>query len=221
MNPAEIRIAYLDDGTPYDDVTGEILDATSPEVQLLMDAHPPNEEIKARWDVQDEQSAEWCLERLGEIDGEIAFWAAKKKAITKQIDTMIAEREKRRAWWHVRFGSSLVAFAKSTLGKTKTRRFVNGTVSFRKSAGRREILRHADAKEFVRRWRPDLIRVVEEPVRLSDIDEAIAAAVKATDDQDYTRPDWLYHEGEKTNVKIDTLVPAALATNAPKEIASA
>jgi len=215
--PAEkVTIAYLDDGTPYDALTGEILDPTSPGVQLLMADHPADEAIVQRFEVCDEDGAEWCLEKLGDIEGEIRFLVEKRSRLIANIDAMLALRERRRAWWHLRFGGTLVEFAKRTLGKTKTRRFVHGSVSFRESAGRREVLRPDDAKEFVRRWRPDLVRVVEQPVRLADIDAAIEAAVLATDDEAYRRPDWLLFEGRKTHTKIDTGSAAALAIGAPK-----
>lgn len=201
----DLKVAYLDDGTPYDAVTGEILDPTLPSVQLAVAAQPADASVAERFEVRDDDGAEWCLETLGKIEGEINYLNKKKRVQVENIDKLLRERERRIAWWHVRFAGSLAEYAKRTLAKTKTRVFVNGKVSFRDTPGRREILRPDDAKAFVRRWRPDLIRVVEQPVRLADVDAAIEAAVKATDDADaYARPSWLLVEGKRTSTKIDT-----------------
>lgn len=199
-----LKIAYLEDGTPYEVETGEILDPQNPDVQLAMDANPPPQAIADRFEVQDEDGAEWVLERLSEIDATLAALEARKAAVVRQMEAIIKEARRRRDWWHVRFAGSLIDFARSTLGKTQTRRFTHGTISFRKAKGRREILLPDEAAAFVERWRPSLIRRAVLPVRLSDIDAAIETAVLETEDEGYRRPAFLLIEGEKTNTKIDT-----------------
>lgn len=213
-SPLGLKIAYLDDGTPFDDQTGEILDPSSPAVILAMEASPPPAAVSIRFEVTDDDGAEWALEKLQDIDGELAYLEAKKAAVVANIDALIRVRERRRQWWFLRFAGSMAEHAKRRLAETrakgKTYQLQNGKVSFRESAGRREILLADEAAAFVDRWRPDLIRRTVLPVRLSDIDAAIKAAVEETDDPVYLRPSFLLVEGKKTSTKIETGIKQAL-----------
>lgn len=205
-----IKVGYLDDGTPFNEDTGEILDLASPDVLMAVQNQPAAAEVRQRWEVTDDEGAEWCLKRLGDLEATVVKIKAQREAIMRNFDKLLAEADRRIKWWHYRFAGSLVEFAKATLGKTKTRRWAHGSVSFRESKGRREILSMEAAQEFVERWKPELIRRTVLPVRLSDIDAAIQAATEATEDPAYLRPAFLLIEGQKTNTTIKTGIANSL-----------
>ena len=201
--PPGLKIEILDDGTPIDAESGEVLDPASPEVIAAVAALPVE-----RFAVDSEDAAEWVLEKRAEVESEVAALTQRRDAILANFDAMLAQRRRRLQWWEFRFASDLVGFARRTLGKGKTRQFAHGKVSFRATPGSTAILDDAAALAFVRAWRPDLIKVVES-VNVTAVKAAIAAANAAVEGDDYSDPPWLKTSGPGESVKIETGVGLA------------
>lgn len=198
-------LEWMEDGTPFNPETGEIYDPTDQAVIDYTLAHNDADTIKA-FRVDSVESAEWALQKRGDVEAEIVALEAQREAITRNINNLINQRRRRLAWWDWRFLDDLVTFARSQLKKTKTAQFVHGKVSFRSSKGSRAILFDDQALAFVRRWAPDKIKVVES-VNLTAIDAAIKAANEATESTDYDAPPFVASTGPKETVTVETGLP--------------
>jgi len=203
-------LEVLEDGTVIDVRTGEVVDPNDADLMTALATLPVPAAVAEKWEVQDEDGAEWALDLLSKVDAEIAVLKARRSAVLDRFDAQIRQAEARRNWWHLRFAHALTRYAKRTLSKGKTRLFENGKVSFRQSTGRREITDPALALAFVQRWAPDTLRVEYKPVRLADIEAAIEKAVEATEDEVYRSPSFVHVEGPKENVTIETGITKAI-----------
>ena len=165
MSTAERITAVDSDGFTYDIETGEVLGC---------------EGVADAWRCESSEDADLALEIRSKIEGDLAGVSARLKAVTEQLHALRRQHERRLAWWEWRFGSALIAFARTQLhGRARTVRFGWGSVSFRRTAGSRQIVDMAGAVEWVRLYRPDLVQVTER-VNLSAIDEAQQAATEVT-----------------------------------------
>lgn len=87
--------------------------------------------------VRDMPSAEWVLEKMQMADSEIAAVEMRLAAIQEQMESILADRRRRRNWLQTRFGAELEAFAREALDGAKQRSLKTpfGTMGFRHVAG--------------------------------------------------------------------------------------
>lgn len=105
------------EGYVYDLDTGECLGPQTP---------------SPKWQCDSPEKAEWVLEKLQTVDSEITALEARKAALTKNLDTMIGEQQKRRDSLMFRFSNELAEVGRQNLpaGK-KTWTCPYGSVAFR------------------------------------------------------------------------------------------
>lgn len=108
------------DGYVIDNETGEILGLT-----------------KSTFEVTDEKSADWVLEKIMDAEVEIARNDIKRKAILENLDTQDADQRRRIEFLKWKFGPQLERFANKELAnaKTKTWKGTFGKLSFRTIKG--------------------------------------------------------------------------------------
>jgi len=153
------------DGWLYDPETGEVVGRADVPEAFVVDT---------------QEKAEWVLELRSRIEGDLAGVEARLRAVTQQLEAIRRRHVRRLAWWDWKFSSSLIGFARSCLtGKARTARFGWGSVSFRRTPGTTQICDNAAAVEFVRTWRPELVRVVES-VTVKAVAEAKETALRET-----------------------------------------
>ena len=196
-------IAIDDDGTPFDQTTGEILDPADPEVRALVVGQDACQ-LAAR--ITTPEEAERALERLARIDANILALRAGLDAITRNVNARIGAEQRRRDWWEFRYRPDVIEVARSMLGRTKTALFTFGRVSFRKSAGTSSIKDMDAAVAYVRQWDPAKVRVVES-VTVTAIKEAMQAEAEALDEP-AAPPPCLEFSGPRESVTIDTGIKA-------------
>lgn len=93
--------------------------------------------------VEDEGSATWLMEKLSEMDGELAGLAERRSALVSNIDSMIADVTRSREGMEYRYGPELIEFASRNLPESKSGRVIKktwtcpfGKVSFKDKAPR-------------------------------------------------------------------------------------
>lgn len=192
--PSEL-IAYLDDGTPYDPETGEILERTEETSAAIVP-----------FKIDTDDGADWALEKRASVEGEILALESERDRINRNIDRLVLMRRRRLDWWNFRFENELVSYARRKLAtiKGKTVLFIHGKVSFRSSKGSRSIIDQSAADAFVQRWAPSRIKVKVLPVNLTDIEAAAKAANEATESNEYDRLPFVVGTGPQEKATIDT-----------------
>lgn len=113
--------------------------------------------------VEDMASAEWVLERMAEVDGDILGLEARLAAITDQMGAMVRDRKNRREWLDRRFGAELEHFAAGELlgAKTRTLKTPYGSLSFRTSPGSIKVVNEEGALEWAKAHCPEAVKVKE------------------------------------------------------------
>ena len=202
---ADPRVGFLEDGTPYDTHTGEILAPDSPLLAGI--------EIEADKPVDEREAVEQLLERRGYLTSKVEALKARKAILVANMDAQIADVNRRLRWWEIRFSGPVVAFARKMLtGRSRTAQFDQGSVSFRKTSGTTAILQMDAAVEFVRRYRPDLVRV-EVSVNVTAIKEAVKTAREQAlemgdspedTDKAFDRLPFIAKSGEGESITINT-----------------
>lgn len=140
------RIVTSHDGWSTDEETGEIVGY---------------EHLPQRFEIKDEESADWVLELRSRLEGEVVGLEARRDALVRQVNAMIGERHRQLAWWDWRFRPGLIEFARKCLkGATvRTKKFAWGQVAFRKSQGTREIIDQNAAIGYVQGIAPELVKI--------------------------------------------------------------
>lgn len=184
-----------DEGFIYDPVTGEVI------------GHEIEDSQEEVFRVDTRERAEWVLEKLMRLD---AAWLAiemRQKAIGKNILRQQGEINRRIAWWELRFRSELIEFSKTLFTKkTKTAVFDHGIVSIRENKGNNKIIDREAAVAYVKKWAPELIKIVpaEESVGVTEV--IAARAIEQTFLELETEPSlgFLVSSGPNEQAKIDT-----------------
>ncbi len=119
---------------------GFIIDAETGEVLGL---------AKAEFQVTDEKSADWVLEKIMDAEVAIARNDIKRRAILDNIDTQDFEQRRRIEFLKWKFGPQLESFAAKQLenAKTKTWKGTFGKLSFRSTKGGLRVVDAATALE--------------------------------------------------------------------------
>lgn len=163
----ERQTAVDADGWRYDVESGEVLGRA---------------DVAGDWTIDSDERAEWALELLSKLEGEIVGIDARIAAVTKQLTAMRRERERRVEWWRYRFQAPLIEFARSRLsGRKRSVKFGWGTVAFRRTKGSHWITDMEAAIEFAKTWLPSAIKV-KRSVNVGDILEARRVAEKEVEE---------------------------------------
>lgn len=185
--PGERNIAVTDDGYLYDIDTGEVLGlADLPEL----------------FEVRDEDSANWVLEKRAAIEAGIVARTALLEAAQRNIQALINAERRKLSYWDFRFSPSLTKWAKTMLtGKSKTLQLAQGKIAFRATKGSSSIINDEAAIAFAQDYLPSAIKR-KEWVTVTDALKAIEAAKQATGED--IRPDWIVSTGPSESVTIST-----------------
>lgn len=157
----ETAESVLIDGLWTDPETGEVLAL----------------ERKPDFQVTDDESAEWVLERILNAEAEKARLEMKKRAIVENLDRQIAAAQRRIDGLHYRFDSDLEHYAMTALDgqSTKTLKLAYGTLSFRNVKGGLRLAEGADAKRLALDWAKHLgiksAVVTKEEFQISKLDK--------------------------------------------------
>lgn len=168
--PATRENVIHEDGFRIDAETGEVLD--------LYD-YPANVGAKLAntlggqpWQPETHDDADWLLEKMSVIDGDILALEARKEALVRHMDAQIAGKRRRRDFLVWRFGPALAEFARRTLESTgnkgRTVHLTHGTVGFRKSRATVQILDMDAAVKWAEANAPDAL-IVTKKVNKTDI----------------------------------------------------
>lgn len=124
-----------------------------------LDTIPEEIEFSEGFRVCDEASADWCLERMQELDLLRNAEELRKAAIVANIDTRIAQIDRRRAWLQTRFGPQLAEWAKANLPKRgKTVTLDHGKIAFRTTQGSIEVTDMVAAVAWAKKNFPDAVK---------------------------------------------------------------
>lgn len=138
----------LIDGLWTDPDTGEVLEIDrKPDFQIV-----------------DDESAEWVLERFMNAELDKARIQAKRKALIENLDKQEADADRRIAGLHWRFGSDLEHYAATALEgqKTKTLKLAYGSLSFRSVKGGLRVNDKSAALVWAKGFCPEAIKTTEE-----------------------------------------------------------
>lgn len=151
------------DGYLIDSRTGEVLEYVG----------------RPEFHVTDDGSAEWVLERRGEIEADLAAILARREAILANLDRLEREQAARLKAWDWRFAGELEQFARGRLegGRKRTWQCPFGSVAIRKTPARWTWADAPDAKERAVDWadrhHPQLVvETVERKVPLDRLKDA-------------------------------------------------
>lgn len=173
------------DGMIFDTETGECLGATKPEFH-----------------VTDEKSAEWVMSKVFALDAEILAYESRLKALSENLGTMKAEKERQRAGLLYRFGPELEHFAKENLPKgKKTWTCPYGSVSFRTTHPRLDVVDEALAVAFCKTYAPEAVKVKESVLKSLIPDRVQAELAAAQNETGQTFGFELVAGGESTTIK--------------------
>lgn len=127
--------------------------------------------------VEDEGSATWLMEKLSEMDGDLAGLAAQRAALVANVDSMIADVVRARDGMEYRYGPELVEFAGRNLPESKSGRTIKktwtcpfGKVSFKDKAPRLVVVDAEKAIEWAKAvgW-DDAIKVTPDSFLVSGV----------------------------------------------------
>lgn len=168
--------AVLVDGVWYDAETGEA---------LSLDAKPG-------FQVTDEASADWVLERIMNAETEKARLETKRRAVIENLDRQVADAQRRVDGLHYRFDNELAHYAAGELEgkKTRTLNLAYGRLSFRTVKGGLRVKDQDEALEWARQECPEAVAVklsfsisaVPEPMK-----EGLAARLAGSGADDLAR----------------------------------
>ena len=193
-------VEWTEIGVPYNPDTGEIV---SKEELEKWGIEVPN----LPFSIHDDDSAEWALEKLAKYDAAHAALEARLDALSRNLKSMMADIDARRAWWRTRFAPQLESYAAAKISDakaaglkpTKTVKFAWGRVSFRSTKGTNTITkeRMADAVAWMEEVDPDKVKV-EKKVNVTDV----LATLKAEGVK--IKPPWIESTGPRENCEINT-----------------
>lgn len=126
--------------------TGEVVGQERPEFQ-----------------VTDEASAEWVLERIMNAEADAARDRLKLKAVAERLEAAIKASEQRAEWFRNRYGTELEEFARGRLedAKTKTLKLTWGSISFRTVKGGLRVSDPEAALAWAKQYAPESVKVSE------------------------------------------------------------
>lgn len=182
----EPRNIVLQDGLWIDADTGEVVGLAEP------------------FQVTDEDSANWVLEKLLNAEADIARERMKLRAVEERAQANIKRHERRVEWLKARFGPELEAYAAQALEgkKSRTLSLLFGKLAFRKKAGGLRLADEALALEWAKKHCPDAVKVTE-AFRISAIPAEEATRLTGLD-QEVLDVTGLRYEGPSETFSIST-----------------
>jgi hypothetical protein len=143
---------------------GYIVDSESGEVVGVFPA-PGEVEVPAgatRFEVADQEGAEWVLKRLAEAESGLAAVEARRAALNANLDAMAAEHRARIKFLEWRFGPELGAWAaRAAAPGKKSVTTAWGRVGFRRAGGRIVPRDPEAALAWAREHAPEAVKVAE------------------------------------------------------------
>lgn len=150
------------DGYHVDLATGEVLD----HADLMLLGQNSAGDVHVHQDgsyfvVHDMASAEWVMDKLQQLDADLASVQARRLAQLHALGAQERKLEDKRTWLMTRFGAELQAFAHQELmgKKTKTLATGYGKLSFRITPGRVVVTDMAAAVTWAEGAQPDAVKV--------------------------------------------------------------
>jgi hypothetical protein len=154
-----------------------------------------------RFKIESQESADWTLEKRAEIESNIVAIRVRRRAVNEHLKSLEDALIRRLSWWEFRFGSELIAYARTLLkGKSRSVQFAYGKVAWRVTKGRNEILSPTEAIEYVKLYAPEKVKIKESV----DIAGVLAAIERAREAGDEDKPNWFVQSGPDENVTIST-----------------
>lgn len=176
------------DGIVYDAETGEVLGT-----------------VKPKFEVNDQESAEWVFKKLLDADAELAALAARKKALLENLGAMERNVQQRRDGLLYRFAPELENFARENLPKGKrTWTCPYGSVSFRATSGGIKVLDDALALEVAQtEGMQNAIKVTEafRVSQLTDVQKELIVSKFESHDSRWARAFAKTDPGESATIK--------------------
>lgn len=160
-------------------------------------------EPKPAFAVSDMDSAEWVLEKMLDAETETAALELRLAAIQERMQTLIAEKRRRRQYLEGRFGEELRSFAMDALEGSKKRTLVTpyGSLSFRRAPGGIKVLDSHLAIAWCKLHCPDAVKMVETVV-VAPLKEALQA-VEGTESEMVPPSDAFQVTPERDVFRID------------------
>ena len=117
----------------------------------------------ARFEVTDETSADWVLEKFLDCDTLELSLTARREALLKNMDAQIGAVQQRKAYLKRRFESDLQLFLREKMKSTKAKFWQGdfGRLSLRKTPGRIEVLDKVAALEWAKAHVPTAVKATE------------------------------------------------------------
>lgn len=142
-------------------------------------------ETAGRFAVWDQSSAEWVLEKVQILDAEAAALQARKKTIIRNLDSMLADVERRRKWWALRFSDELQAWTERELAGKKSRTIKTpfGRLFFKKQPRKLEVTDPDRLLEWAKTVARDAVKQGKEHVNVSEIPAATRELLMGNDEQ--------------------------------------
>lgn len=154
-------------------------------------------DVADEFEVRDERGAHWVLRKLQEHDAEILKLEAMKATFINNLDAMIQDQRRGKAWLSLKFSGQLKAWAQAQLkGKAKTLKTPYGKLSFRKVPAKVVVTDLDRALFWARGYAPEAI-VVKESLSLTALKEHMDKV---------TRNSGLQVEPEHERFAVDTSV---------------
>lgn len=149
----------------------EIQYTVDPETGEVVDAVVPS------FSISDESSAEWLMEKIQEMDAEIAAFKLREEAVVQNLTTKRREVERRRDGLLYKYKGELENFAKSNLptGK-KTWTCPYGSVAFRATKARLSVENPDFAMVWAENNAPDAIQT-ERRFMVSKLDKGLVESL--------------------------------------------
>ncbi|MEN6537404.1 MAG: host-nuclease inhibitor Gam family protein [Bryobacteraceae bacterium] len=138
--------------------------------------------------VNDEDSANWVLEKIMNAEADIAREQMKLRAIQERSQANVKRLDRRVEWLKARFGPELEEFASKQLEgkKSRTLNLLFGKLSFRKNAGGIRVADEMPAIEWAKAKCPDAVKV-KESFLISSLSPDVLAELAALDDESLER----------------------------------
>mgnify|MGYP006921335240 CR=1 FL=1 len=139
-----LQIIVIQDGYKLDSETGEILGLAEP------------------FQVHDVKSAEWVLEKMQEAEAQARAYETQAADIMTNLAKLTKFHRSKAEWLRACYGSQLEEVARENLPKGKrTWSSLFGSVAFRTTAPRLDIVDEADAIAWAKAYYPEAVKVKE------------------------------------------------------------
>ena len=141
-------MTHIQDGYVIDSETGEAIGVVEP---------------YARFEVTNDSSANWVMEKFMDCDTLEGALTARKAALLKNMDSQIAAVQQRKAYLKHRFEGDLRDFLRIKMKSMKSKFWQGdfGRLSVRKTPGSIEVLDRVGALEWAKANVPSAVKVAE------------------------------------------------------------